>query len=62
MRLGSRIRRTHCHALLEVFLATDKMCDLWRDIICKGASIDVYPFAQLFNRALFSKVASDGNG
>ena len=62
MRLGSRTCRTHGHALLEVFLATDKMRDRCRDIICKGASIDVYPFAHLFNRALFSEVASDCNG
>ena len=62
MRLGSRTCRTHGHALLEVFLATDKMRDLCRDIICKGASIDVYPFAHLFKGSLFSKVASDCNG
>ena len=62
MRTGNRICRTHGHALLEVFLATDKMRDLCRDIICEGASIDVYPFAHLFNRALLSKVASDCNG
>ena len=62
MRFGSRICFTHGHALLEVFLATDKMRDLCRDIICEGASIDVYPFADLINRALFSKVASDCDG
>ena len=62
MRLGNRICRTHGHVLLEVFLATDKMGDLCRDIIYKGASIDVYPFAHLFKRALFSKVASNCNG
>ena len=62
MRLESRVCLTHGHALLVVFLATDKMRDLCRDIICEGASIDVYPFAYLFNRALFSKVAGDCDG
>ena len=61
MQMGSRGCCTHGHALLEVFLATNKMRDLCRDIIREGASIDMYPFAHLFNRALFSKVASDCN-
>ena len=62
MLLGSAICHTHCHILLEVFLATNKVGNLRRDIICKDASIVMYPFAHLFGRALFSEVASNRNG
>ena len=50
---------THCYTLLEVFLATDEVGDLWGDIIGNGASVDLYPFSNLFHRALFSEVAGD---
>ena len=53
---------THCYVLLEVFLATNKMRDLWGNIRCKGTSIDMDPFSHLFGRALFSEIATDRNG
>lgn len=54
--------RTHCHTLLEVILAANKMRDLWRDVGCNGTPVGVDPSAHPVKRAFFSKVAGDGNG
>ena len=51
--------RTHCHILLEVFLAANEVGDLGRDIVSNGASVYMYPFPNLFQRALLSEVAGD---
>ena len=59
MRRRNATCRTHCHILLEVFLAANKVRDLRRDIIGNGASVYMYPFPNLFRRALISEVARD---
>ena len=62
IRSESVTTRTHCHTLLIMFLATNKMGDIWGDIIREGASVDLDPFSDLIVRALFSEGASDRNG
>lgn len=57
VRLRSTTCRTHCHILLKVLLAANKMRDLRRHIVRNGASVHGDPFPNLFRGALLAEVA-----